>query len=219
MTTIDVSVNTVPKLNWKVADTTITTSEVRGIDVSKWQGFDIDWPRVAVAGYSFVFLRSSVSLRRDETYELNYKKAGEAGLLRGAYHYLSSQQRADDQSRLFEKIVNDIGPLELPMVCDVEESGLTLDDIRDFVQTLTVPRPMIYTSGYKWELCTGNTRWGSQYALWVAHYTGRASPYLPIPWSSWAFWQHSDEGRVDGIKYFVDLNRFNGTLEQLRTFV
>jgi lysozyme len=56
-----------------------------------------------------------------------------------------------------------------------------------------------------------------EYPLWVAHY-GVAEPNLPAGWPEWAFWQHTDEGRVAGIDANVDLNWFNGTRDQLWTF-
>jgi lysozyme len=33
---------------------------------------------------------------------------------------------------------------------------------------------------------------------------------------SWQFWQHSDVGTVPGIKNDVDLNVFNGSIDDLR---
>ena len=34
----------------------------------------------------------------------------------------------------------------------------------------------------------------------------------------WAFWQHTDCGKVSGIQGFVDCNIFNGTLADLMQF-
>ena len=31
----------------------------------------------------------------------------------------------------------------------------------------------------------------------------------------WAFWQHTDVGKVDGIKGYVDINLFNGKYQDL----
>jgi LysM repeat protein len=43
-------------------------------------------------------------------------------------------------------------------------------------------------------------------------------PFLPRGWFKWIFWQYSEKGRVNGINADVDLNVFNGTLEELYRF-
>ena len=43
-------------------------------------------------------------------------------------------------------------------------------------------------------------------------------PSLPRGWFKWTFWQYSEKGRVNGINAKVDLNVFNGTLEDLYKF-
>jgi len=43
-------------------------------------------------------------------------------------------------------------------------------------------------------------------------------PTLPRGWFQWTFWQYSEKGRVNGINASVDLNLFNGSLEELYQF-
>jgi hypothetical protein len=43
-------------------------------------------------------------------------------------------------------------------------------------------------------------------------------PPLPRGWFKWMFWQYSDKGRINGINARVDLNVFNGSLEDLYRF-
>ena len=49
------------------------------------------------------------------------------------------------------------------------------------------------------------------YPYWIAHYYVDSVRYK----GTWHFWQHTDVGKVPGIKGSVDLNVFNGTLEEL----
>ena len=43
---------------------------------------------------------------------------------------------------------------------------------------------------------------------------------MPTPaWSDWTFWQDSSTGMVPGISGNVDLDQFNGTLDDLHKFV
>jgi LysM repeat protein len=43
-------------------------------------------------------------------------------------------------------------------------------------------------------------------------------PYLPSGWFKWTFWQYNKRGSINGINADVDLNLFNGTLEDLFKF-
>jgi len=43
-------------------------------------------------------------------------------------------------------------------------------------------------------------------------------PSLPRGWFKWTIWQYSEKGVVNGINADVDLNLFNGTLEELYKF-
>jgi LysM repeat protein len=43
-------------------------------------------------------------------------------------------------------------------------------------------------------------------------------PALPKGWFKWTLWQYSDKGVVNGINASVDMNLFNGTLEELYAF-
>ena len=50
------------------------------------------------------------------------------------------------------------------------------------------------------------------FAYWIAHYYVDSVKYE----GKWHFWQHTDVGSVPGIEENVDLNVFNGTLEELK---
>ena len=50
------------------------------------------------------------------------------------------------------------------------------------------------------------------YPYWIAHYYVDSVRYQ----GKWHFWQHTDVGSVPGIKEDVDLNVFNGSLEELK---
>jgi lysozyme len=71
-------------------------------------------------------------------------------------------------------------------------------------------KPIIYT-GYKFKIDYLNTPEFDAYPYWIAHYYVDKLEYK----GKWAFWQHTDCGRISGIKGFVDCNIFNGTVEEL----
>ncbi|MDE3214382.1 MAG: glycoside hydrolase family 25 protein, partial [Bacteroidota bacterium] len=45
------------------------------------------------------------------------------------------------------------------------------------------------------------------YPVWIAHYLQPVKPRID---HEWVFWQHSDSGRVNGIRTPVDFNVFSG---------
>ena len=45
------------------------------------------------------------------------------------------------------------------------------------------------------------------YPVWIAHYLQPARPRID---HQWLFWQHSEKGRVNGIREPVDFNVFAG---------
>ncbi|HET7899142.1 MAG TPA: GH25 family lysozyme, partial [Flavisolibacter sp.] len=54
------------------------------------------------------------------------------------------------------------------------------------------------------------------YPLWIAHYYQPGSPRIG---RDWHFWQHSEEGHVNGIGNRVDFNVFNGDSADFRALL
>jgi lysozyme len=191
----------------------------KGVDVSHHQGNTIDWQQFRANGITFCFLRASVGLSSDDTYPHNHARAGEAGILRGSYHYLFSEADQKGQARLFAQTLLQG---ELPPVADVEQAGLTEAKVRTFVdefEALTGQKLIMYTSQSKWHDLVGrNTPWASDYDLWVANYRISGEPLLPDAWDTWTFWQHTDQGRLPGYHSNLDLDYFSGDETALRAY-
>jgi LysM repeat protein len=95
------------------------------------------------------------------------------------------------------------------------------------VEAASGKKPIIYSGqyflqDYLSEAGGGPPSWAKDYALWLAQYpnqyTPGMQPFLPRGWFKWTFWQYSEKGRINGINADVDLNVFNGTLEELYKF-
>ncbi len=208
-----------------------------GLDVSVWQDNNstaqqVDFKKAKAAGASFVYIKAS-QRRLDEDIMYNWKSAKDAGLLRGAYHYLDPRMPVLDQAKLFCNILaNDPG--ELPPVCDFEqrtENGIVLPPVDvwrgwlwnflTFVEKELGIVPGIYTGYYYWyEFGTKDKAW-SRYPLWLAWWEKESIIKAPPPWSTWTFWQYTPKG--DGIYHGceskgVDLNFFNGTVDELYNY-
>lgn len=209
---------------------------VPGIDVSYWNA-GIDWPKVRAAGQRYVFAKATEGeVYADPTFDDNWRGAKTAGLLRGAYHFFRANVDPKKQATKFidyVKSMNDNG--ELPPVLDLEtHDGQAKDKIiaraktwLDLVEAAFNKKPIIYSGQYFLqdyfsEVGGGPPAWAKEYPLWLAQYPNvyidGAQPTLPRGWFKWTFWQYSDKGRVNGINAKVDMNVFNGSLEDLYRF-
>jgi uncharacterized protein (TIGR03382 family) len=79
--------------------------------------------------------------------------------------------------------------------------------------------PIIYAGFYSWADDTGSLNMTGS-PLWHAQYTTEPCPNIPVPWTSWLFWQHSDSGVVPSVDgELTDLDVFDGDLAALQAFV
>jgi lysozyme len=210
---------------------------VPGIDVSYWDS-GIDWPKVRATGQRFVFIKATEGdSYADPTFDDNWRGAKTAGLLRGAYHFFRSNVDAKKQATKFIDYVKSMGDNgELPPILDIETNdGQTKDKVisraktwLDLVEAAFNRKSIIYSGqyflqDYFTESGGGPPIWAKDYPLWLAQYPNNYAeglqPFLPRGWFKWTFWQYSDRGRVNGINASVDLNIFNGTLEEFYRFV
>jgi len=209
---------------------------VPGIDVSYWDS-GIDWPKVRATGQRFMFTKATEGdFYADPTFAANWSGAKSAGLLRGAYHFFRANVDPKKQAKKFIDYVNktkDNG--ELPPVLDLEtHDGQAKDKIisraktwLDEVEKAFGKKPIIYSGQYFLqdyfsEAGGGPPKWAKNYPLWLAQYPNTyvdgQKPFLPRGWFGWNFWQYSEKGKINGINASVDLNVFNGTLEELYKF-
>lgn len=191
--------------------------EIHGIDVSKYQSF-IDWPsvkgmKVDDVRIGFAFIKATEGLGNvDKQFKRNWKKAAEAGVTRGAYHFFLCTKSGKTQAKNFTSTVN-LQPGDMPPVLDIEQLyGVKPEKMRKEVHDwLTATegfygvKPIIYTSvNFYSKFLQGSF---DEYPLWAAHYLEKDKPRIK---RSWLFWQHNEGGRVNGITKPVDFNVFNG---------
>jgi lysozyme len=196
---------------------------IHGIDVSKYQNI-IDWGsvkdmKVGDVQLSFAFIKATEGLGNEDAYfQRNWKKAKDAGLARGAYHFFLSTKSGKAQAENFINSVQ-LEPGDLPPVLDIEQTyGMAPEKLRErakewlqTVQDYYHIQPIIYTNVdfYKQYLRDDF----DAYPLWVAHYLQKERPSI---YRAWAFWQHSEGGRVNGIQTKVDFDVFNGDSTEFR---
>lgn len=194
--------------------------DVHGVDVSRWQG-TIDWYRVANSGVSFAFIKATEGGDvADPMFDENWRRAREAGLPRGAYHFYYFCRTADEQAAWFIQHVPR-EPGALPPVLDIEwtssktcphrpDPDWVRSEVRRFVEILTAhygQRPIIYTAVDFWR---DNHLYEVQgYEFWLRSVAGH--PDEVYKGHNWHFWQYTGTGVVQGINGEADLNAFRGS--------
>ena len=198
--------------------------EIHGIDISHYQG-DIDWNKLKMAkiGNSpvkFILIKSTEgSNQLDENFNDNFYQAREYGFIRGAYHFWSNKSTPRQQAYYFLKQVH-LEDGDLPPVLDVEHKPKDKSNEefqRDVLTWLHIVedkyhvKPIPYTY-YKFKEAYLNTPVFDDYPYWIAHYYVEKVAYK----GPWKFWQHTDVGKLPGIKGYVDFNIYNGSYYDLR---
>jgi MYXO-CTERM domain-containing protein len=196
-------------------------STLPGIDVSEYQG-DIDWNAVKASGIVFAIARVDDGFYMDTKFDQNWPAMKAAGIIRGAYQFF---EPGDDPSALADIMIQKMGPLgpgDLPPTLDVEVTGGQPPDVinahihtwMDKVQAATGRVPIIYTGHYFWNDNVGTADFAGN-PLWIAAYVQPNCPNTPVGWGNWTMWQYNDNGSIPGIAGNVDVDMFNGTIDQL----
>ena len=193
-----------------------------GIDVSEFQGEEIDWKKVGDAGFEFVILRlgyraygESGALVLDAMYEKNVKAALDAGLEVGVYFFSQAITDAEAEEEA-QFVLDHVRPYNItgPVVYDTEEikwdtyraEDNTSEEYtkycRIFCDAVEAAgyEPMIYCN-MKWMAFTLDMEELAGYDFWYADYYD--VPQCPYDYK---IWQYSETGVVPGINGNVDLN-------------
>ena len=195
-----------------------------GIDVSHYNGV-VDWARVAKAGIAFAYAKATEgAVHQDTEFTTNYAGIGQNAILRGLYHFFRPSADAQAQATNFLKSLPQLVIGDLPPALDVEVSDgqgaqVIVNGIQQWLNQVEATlgcTPVIYTSASFWNANLARNTTFSRYPLWVAHYTHNPAPNLPAGFADFTLWQYSESGQVPGITGSVDMNRFNGTIDDLR---
>lgn len=196
--------------------------KVVGIDVSEFQGI-IDWDEIEIFEEKypvhFVFIRATAGNNKvDRQFKKNWNGAKDNKIIRGAYHYYRPNENSIEQANLFIKTVK-LQKGDLPPVLDIERlpKNQSLDSLKiglkrwlNKVENHYQVRPIIYT-GERYYGDFLKEEFG-EYLFWIANYNF----YREKIEDDWLFWQFTEKASLPGIKHRVDVNIYNGDLEQLQ---
>jgi lysozyme len=193
-----------------------------GVDVSEYQG-KINWVDFDTVEkkypVDFVFIRATVGKDRlDKEFDENWLGAKNKKLIRGAYHYYRPNENSLEQAALFIKTVS-LKKGDLPPVLDIERlpENQSVDRLKiglkrwlNTVEAHYKVRPIIYTGERYYDDFLKEEF--SDYLFWIANYNF----YQENIEEDWLFWQFTEKASVSGIKGKVDVNIYNGDVQQLR---
>lgn len=198
-----------------------------GVDVSHWNGDileDID----KMDSLSFGICKATEGLDYvDPDFKQNWKLLAEKGLIRGAYHFLLVKEDPVTQAEHYYKTLGPAdGEKQMTYIVDVEAGSLSVKDqdgatiqkvllsFLDHIELLTNQTPMIYTN-YAFANQYLNDPALTKYPLWLAEYSGGASPEIPVAWKAegYTIWQKSDH--YDISSNAVDYDEYHGQLSDL----
>jgi lysozyme len=199
---------------------------IHGIDVSKYQQ-TISWDdvremKVKDIQLGFVFIKATEGIiNTDPQFKRNWKRSKQAGMIRGAYHFFLATKDGREQAQNFISMV-DLEEGDLPPVVDVEQtygvnSTVLKKELKEWLEVIEYyyqVKPIIYTNVDFYSRNLGKEFDG--YPLWAAHYFEYKTPRVK---RNWDFWQHSEQGRVNGIISKVDFNVFNGDSLQFKSLL
>lgn len=201
---------------------------VHGVDVSRWQG-EIDWGKLRTQGANFAYIKATDGGDHvDPMFKTNWRRAEEAGLKRGAYHFFYWCRTAGEQADWFIRNVPR-DPDALPPVIDVEwnhdsscrqrvSRKRVLEKMQVFMDKLERyygQRPIIYTAP---DFYKDNLRGEFlDYPFWLRSVAQH--PSKVYSGRKWLFWQYSGSGLSHGVEGKIDLNVFNGSEDQWHNWI
>jgi len=194
-----------------------------GFDCSKYQS-EINFTKVKNAGISFVIIKCTEGLTTiDPMFATNLTNAKQAGLKVGVYHFsrATDNQSAIAEAQHFISVINQNGGfavLDIAPAFDIEtKEGSTKAMVSSIAKTWieTVKRasnmqPLIYSYPSFIDEFLDETV--ANIPLWLAAYSV-SQPNDRGSFKTWTFLQYSESGKIDGIDSPVDLNEYNGNIE------
>lgn len=203
-------------------------AEIQGIDIARYQGL-IDFNKAREGGTHFVFMKSTEGKDYiDPNFRTNWEHARQAGVPRGAYHFMTWCSLAADQAAWFARNVpND--PDALPPVLDLEWNNHSscknkhnradvLEKVRVMLAAMeahTGKVPVIYTDiNFHRDVLEGEH---FDNPFWLR--STAAEPHHKYRNRQWMFWQWTQTGTMSGVRTEVDRNAFYGGRDEWTQFL
>jgi len=207
------------------------TGQPEGVDVSRWNVFfdpDLSQHPIDFAIQKLTEGTSYIDLALEEIWKGVAKVP-----VRGGYHYQRSGYSWKAQADHFLNVASrhdyHIFALDMESINNTYNDTFFADGRRiiDYWRTQSNKRVLLYTNGSTYKLFAAAIKrlysdgqtWLDNLDFWYAWPSLTASePILPTGCNAWKLWQYRWDGKNYGVNNNIDVNKFNGTLEQLHAW-
>ncbi|HKX85527.1 MAG TPA: GH25 family lysozyme [Flavobacterium sp.] len=197
------------------------TDTITGIDISHFQGDEIDYLTKKGTQLEFVICKATEGITyTDPDFKNNWNMIKQQGFVRGAYHFYHCADDPTQQANNYLAAIGNLSSTDFPPIVDFEENsidqGCSKSTIqKNLLQFLTIleqktgKKPILYT-----DTNIGNSEINdpsfANYPLWIADYNPGNTPTVPSVWKnvSWTLWQKTESYSLD--TYTNDFDVFNG---------
>ena len=205
--------------------------------IDPYEKNDIDWDKLATDKRVVAIIhRATVGDRVDRKYAERREEAKKRGYKWGAYHF----GRPGDPIKQADFFLKTVTPADDELIAlDLEsvdgDKDMSLEEARVFIKRIqekTGRYPLIYANNEVTKAILekyGADDIFSKTHLWYARFKRNVTDFPSGTWKSYTVWQFSSEQNcspanraaclytVPGTEYDMDLDVFNGTVEELRS--
>jgi GH25 family lysozyme M1 (1,4-beta-N-acetylmuramidase) len=204
--------------------------------IDPYEGNDIDWEALATDTRVVAIIhRATIGDRSDRKYAERRDEAKKRGYKWGAYHFGKPGdpiKQADFFLKTVKPAADDLIALDLES--DDPAKHMSFDDARVFIKRIkekTGRYPLIYANNEVTKAVSDRYGADDVFAktqLWYARFKRNVTDFPSGTWKTYTVWQFSSEQNcspanrpaclytVPGTEYDMDVDVYNGTIEELR---
>ena len=205
--------------------------------IDPYEGNDIDWDKLATDKRVVAIIhRATIGDRADRKYAERRDEAKQRGYKWGAYHF----GKPGDPIKQADFFLDTVKPTPDDLIAlDLESTDgakhMSFDDARAFIKRLkekTGRYPFIYGNNEVTKAISeqyGADQVFAKTRLWYARFRRTVTDFPQGTWKTYTIWQFSSEQNcgpakrsaclytVPGTEYDMDVDVFNGTIDELRS--
>lgn len=204
--------------------------------IDPYEGNDIDWDQLATDKRVVAIIhRATIGDRADRKYADRKIEAKKRGYKWGAYHYGKPGDPIKQADFFLETVKPEPDDL---MALDLESTDfdkhMSFDEARIFINRVkekTGRYPVVYANNLVTKAIAEETATNDVFAktrLWYARFKRSVTDFPTGKWKTYTLWQFSSEMNcaptnrsaclytVPGTEYDMDVDVFNGTIEELQ---
>lgn len=206
------------------------------IAIDPFEGNDINWNELATDPRVVAIIhRATIGDRRDRKYAERRDEAKKRGYKWGAYHFGRPGNPIKQADFFLETVKPDKDDLIALDLESTDAKDMSLDEARVFIKRIrekTGRYPLIYANSEVTKSISEQYGVEDVFAkthLWYARFKKTVTDFPQGTWKTYALWQFSSEQNctpanrgaclytVPGTEYDMDVDVYNGTIEELRS--